>query len=160
MTFHDFVPVIGPGVFGLVFLGYGLLIRRRGKATLRWRPVQGKIVWSMLEEREVNRVRGSALPVTMTQYRPDVRYRYTVGGVEHECAQIYVGDKEWHKLRMTAQPTLDKYPVGRELRVFHNPANSEEAVLERGAFRGSAKFLLIGSGALSIALIGALILLT
>lgn len=160
MRFDDFVYVLPPALFGLAFLGYGLFIRGRAKATLRWRPVPGKIVWSLMDERQARFGRGAFGNARVTQYRPDVRYWYSVGGVEHECAQIFVGDKDWHSLRMTAQPTLDKYPVGRELRVFHNPARPEEAVLERGAVHGSTKYIVIGSGTLLIALAGAIILLT
>ena len=143
-------------LFGLAFGGHGLIVRARGKRTIRWKPAPAKIVWSMMDERIVTKGRGAVLRSEHAQYRPDVRYWYKVGGIEHECSQVFVGDREWTYIRPMAQATLDKYPVGRELRAFHNPSKPEEAVLERGQVRGSTKFLMIGIALLIAAALMAL----
>lgn len=88
----------------------------------RWRRVPGEIVSTRLVHM---RYPSSAA----RSYRPAVRYRYTVDGVEHEGNVLFHGmesggSKPW------AQRIADRYPPGARVTVMHHPVLPEKACLD------------------------------
>jgi len=70
-------------------------------------------------------------------YIPHVRYRYFVDRQEYQGDQIGFGDLQF-SIDRKAEAILEAYPVGGKVRVFINPLNPQEAVLDRQIFRPSA----------------------
>ena len=59
-----------------------------------------------------------------------LRYTYKVGGVEYAGDRIAIGDMSY-SLAADAKRELDElYPAGRPVKVYYNPANPAEAVLQ------------------------------
>jgi len=142
---RDFTPLQALALLGaaaILILGRGIWLYRRGKRTLRWRPVQGRITSSVIEERGF----GTLFTRQSRHYRGRIRYAYSVDERPYESDRVYFGDDRGHLRQMSVQPLLDRYPEGREVRVFHDPVNPSEAVLERGQTRGALLFLAIGGG--------------
>jgi len=68
-------------------------------------------------------------------YRPFVSYSYTVGGIPRGDTRITFaldGPPEFPKEKGLAWLN-QKYPVGKQVPVFYDPANPDRAVLEPGA---------------------------
>jgi hypothetical protein len=65
-----------------------------------------------------------------TSYSADLAYRYDVGG------QIFTGDRIRFGLSSSsharASSLVNAHPAGSAVRIFYNPANSREALLEPG----------------------------
>lgn len=122
---------------------YALYLFYRVRVTLRWRPVDGEITWSMIE----NRGRRSG-----EQWRPTIKYSYTIGTRRYEGSRVYYGAAEWRGSEQTSLDLTSRYTPGQKVSVFVNPANPKEAVLERGQSAAALRWLLtaIGLVALSV----------
>jgi hypothetical protein len=122
------------GIFGfasLVFIALGFWSLRKVFAARSWRAVPGRTVApteSMLEA-------GNGLPV--------VAYDYTVGGKSYQSTQVYVRLVRNKALYDAAR----RFPVGVPVRVYYNPKDPAQTVLERYGYenlRLPGIFLLIG----------------
>jgi hypothetical protein len=138
-----------PGVI-LFAVAYKLVEVRRARS---WPSTPGRVVASGTE----------ALPVpsggprsTDTELRnfARVEYVYTVGGREYRCDRVSIGENTGN---FEVPETSARYPVGKAVTVYYDPANPEQAVLERelpsGVGRGLAIFVgliaaLVGGGVL------------
>ncbi len=120
------------GFFGAI-AGAGLLVT--GIASRRWPHVAGEITLSRADY-EVRERDG----VTSTDYSPTVEYRYSVDGREYHGNEINV---RGHGTSLSeVQAILAKYPAGRAVNVYYNPARPAEALLEPGASWSTALVLL------------------
>lgn len=116
-----------------------------------WPSVRGKIVKSGVESYR-ERVGGANGTLT-TFYRPAVEYTYQVHGNTFTGNQIKLG-VAISGAQSYAEQVAAKYPVGRELDVHYDPANSTNAALENpGKF---AWFLLVLALALFALAVGQL----
>lgn len=115
--------------FVLIFGGLGYWMVKRSKqasavraASLSWMQTNGVVVTSRVE------VSGGET----TSVSPRVIYQYTVGAQTYQSDQIRAGD---HVFKISssadAYTTIDRYPVGKPVIVFYNPANPAQACLER-----------------------------
>lgn len=119
---------------------YGCYLYSRAQATLRWRPVDGKITWSMLEDRERSSRRDPH-----TQYRAAIKYSYALGGVPYEGTRVYYGATDWRDSDTLARTLVDRYPPGKMVRVFVDPAKPSESVLARGQDHIGRRWILIAA---------------
>jgi hypothetical protein len=83
-----------------------------------------------------------------------VQYTYTVDG------QQYVGKavRRFWKQRQDefltdydAQRVVKRYPAGESVTVYYNPESPEEAMLQRGVWRGTLALVLLGIAAVAFA---------
>jgi hypothetical protein len=92
-------------------------------SALAWRTTTGRVLKSRVE------VSGGG---ESTSVAARVEYAYDVNGRAYQSDQIRAGD---NVMRITssddAYKTIDRYPVGAIVTVYYNPANPQEAALER-----------------------------
>ena len=86
---------------------------------------------------------GKALFIGKTEKRNFARItdKYVVGGKKYISSQISIGEDLGND---DVQAKLERYPKGRVVEVFYDPAKPGKAVLERGLPKGCAKAGLYG----------------
>ena len=98
------------------------------KSSEHWPAVDGEIVESELESFYVRRRRGSGYV-----YNANITYIYSIGQQMYEGYAISIGEPKVSTRRQEgAQSVLNKYPVGKEVKVYFNPTDPQTAVLEPG----------------------------
>ncbi len=110
---------------GLVYLAIGVLVfgiwywlRRRIRRTMNWEQTSGSVIESRLEQSGVGED---------TQINAHLVYSYTVNGTSLRASSVnIIGFR-------TAFGIVRKYPVGKAVDVYFDPANPGSAVLERGS---------------------------
>jgi hypothetical protein len=112
------------GLMAVSVIVFRQLLRglRLGRASACWSRTEGHIVRVWVDERTGGEGE--------TTYYPHIEFRYEVGG------EVYDG-KEWthHGLVGTwenATAVCDRFPAGRKVDVFYDPADPVRAVLEQG----------------------------
>ena len=118
----------------LLLVVLGLINQRRAQASQAWPAVAGQITGSRL---------GTQSSDDGTSYFPMVHYQYAVAGQAYQNDRIVFGGGITGN-RGPAETILARYPVGHTVPVYYNPANPQEAVLER---RSGSTTLLVGIGA-------------
>jgi hypothetical protein len=154
MSFLPTVPLedlIVAAIAGVILLGVAVLFfgiggysRQKVKASQAWPSAPGRVVGSHVEESSGSE--GGAV------YRAAVRYTYTVGGQEFHNNRRLFGDTVSSGNRRGAERTAARFVAGSAVPVYYNPANPQDAVLERASgmaglmFGLGALFLLLGCG--------------
>lgn len=127
-----------------------------------YKPVSGYLRSSGWKETEGNIISTSIYEDTAgdeIRYRPQVAYWYSVDGRPRRGDQITFGSPD-QSSREKANKLLKRYEGKDTVKVFYNPANPEEAVLDRalafatwiglavvaGAFAGAVYALFNGVG--------------
>lgn len=140
------VTVMG-AIFALVaaiLIGIGVYGRGRAQASRQWPMVLGQVVSS--------RVTSSSSSEGGTTYEPDIRYAYDVGGRAYSSNRVVFGGFSGTGNPRDAQKHTTRYPAGAVVQVYYNPANPQDATLERRAgqagflFAFGGCFLVIGCG--------------
>jgi hypothetical protein len=139
------------GTLGGLFLGsvllvigyfvafvFGKPIVDKARASERWPTVEGRITTS-----EVQQHRGKKGKVT---FSANVGYDYQVDGQKLLGDTVWFGGNFSSSSSGLARQTVDRYPVGKQVRVSYDPAHPEVSVLEPGAFWSS--YLVYGIGLL------------
>jgi hypothetical protein len=111
------VSLLGAGTYNFIRTVQLVMLARRSRD---WPWVYGKIVGSRLSI--VARVRD-------TRFVAELRYRYTVDGREHEGERLNARPRIWG---IAAEYARDNYPRGRRVKVYYNPKNPAQALLEPG----------------------------
>ncbi len=108
-------------VIGIGIAADGLIRTQKGQDSLDWPFVSGQILTARIQE---------APSDEGTDYIPRVSYTYQVGDT------VYAGERITFRgnagSEAEAQAVLQRYPVGRTVRVYYNPNRLAEAVLEPG----------------------------
>lgn len=132
------VTVVG-GIFALVgaiILGVGAYVRGRAQASRQWPMVLGQVVSS--------RITSSSSSEGGTTYEPDIHYAFDVGGRAYNSRRVAFGGFTSTSNPRDAEKHTARYPVGAVVQVYYNPANPQDATLERRA--GNAGFLFAFGG--------------
>jgi len=114
--------------FGALALTIAWLQWRRGEASRGWTRTTGRVVVSQVDEIQGPSEQG------YPQYRPRIRYQFSVGGRSYEGDETAVGsaaapgssEAAW------ARKEVERFPAGSEVTVFYDPASPRRAVLEPG----------------------------
>jgi hypothetical protein len=143
--------LIALGITGLILLavaalliGIGWFSRQKVKASQAWPSAPGRVTGSGVEE--------SSGSEGGTVYRAAVHYAYTVGGQEYQNNRRVFGDSVSSSNRGAAERTAARFVPGSSVPVYYNPANPQDAVLERTSgvaglmFGLGALFLVLGCG--------------
>jgi len=116
-----FVVFAGVGI-GLTIYAYGL--HGKAKASKNWPPADGTISSSSVSQHKSS-------SKDSTTYHAEVYYKYSVNGTNYSNNQVTFGDygsgSPGH-----AQKIVNRYPAGKTVTVYYNPATPEESVLEPG----------------------------
>jgi hypothetical protein len=140
-TFIGPLAAIGAGVIGI---GAYLNLRRERLTSLRWPTVTGTITRSeVATEIDVSRD-DKGHETTEELFRASLQFAYRVGEREFHSSHWNWGWTSLHSDRSRAEAVIAKYPIGKKLAVYYNPAQPETAVLEPGDKSGVAAPLWAG----------------
>jgi hypothetical protein len=129
------------GVFGL-FLGVmGIITIISGGKQKKWPTVNGRVLASRLEEKR-EEVHDEERTRPRVGFAAVVEYEYIHQGERCTASTLSMAEKQY--ARSLAQKVIDKYPVGTTVKVYVNPENPVEAVLEPGGSLSGIMFLIIG----------------
>jgi Protein of unknown function (DUF3592) len=134
-----------PSLFGLVFIciggaiiSFALKMTAKARESLSWPSTDGEIAHSaVLYQTDTTATTNSA-----PTYKADVSYRYKVNGANYSSSRISLVD--FASTPGRAQNIVGRYPDRSTVRVYYNPANLEEAVLEPGSGSGISFLYAIG----------------
>ena len=125
LAFLTFLFAVIFGLLGLILLVVSLSNIKADQRCKDWPGVQGKIASSRIEKVYV-RVRGRS----SARYLPVIKYSYEVNGTAHQGARVGNGmNYGSHLTKMGAQQWKKRYPAGKEIMVYYNPADPGEALL-------------------------------
>lgn len=134
-----------PSLLSLVFICIGgaiisYAIRMAGKArqSTSWPSTEGEIAHSavLYQTDTTANANGAAT------YKADISYRYQVNGTNYSSSRISLVD--FASTAGRAQSTVGRYPDKSTVRVYYNPSNFAEAVLEPGGAAGINVLYLVG----------------
>jgi hypothetical protein len=112
--------MIPTSIAGMIVYKMGEVRRAAG-----WPSAQGRIVRSRLRAVDTKQPDGSSGRGNV----PDVRYVFSVDGVDYQGKRISIGEIRPDTPEVEA--ALERYQVDRTGPVFYNPDNPKESVLER-----------------------------
>ena len=107
------------------------------RRTNTWILTRGRVVRSQALQREVSKIQGTAT-------RPEIRnfasitYEFDAGGHKVTGTRVSIGEDLGN---FEVEETLARYPVGKRVEVYYDPANPAQAVLERELPMGSFLFM-------------------
>lgn len=150
-------PIIGIvciGFFALVFVivGVVMIVRsQRDKAKMHqaqnWPSVDGTVLESRVITSTSSDDEGGS-----DMYRPYVKYEYEASGGKYTNDKMSLGMVYSTSNQKKSQETVARYPAGKAVKVYVNPANPAESTLEQ---KGSTTAtLVIGIVLLVIGLCG------
>ncbi len=143
------------GIFLLIFLGGGsyfivrsIRYRKNAKQSLSWPSVSGHVLKFYVFERWSSNVDSMSI-----WYEPHIEYEYQVMGTTYTSDRLYIGPNiSFLKLRRS-QDIINRLTDGVTVKVFYNPDDPSEAVLDH---RSSGTFSLITG--ITLAFIGLFLL--
>lgn len=115
-------------VVGLILLAIGGRQLYQGEQSKGWPTVQGKIAVAELGKR-VDRDNDNS--TVSTTYSADISYDYIVADVTYINGDVHFGAMSSSD-PSAARRLLQRYPVGKVVTVYYNPAQPQQAVLEPG----------------------------
>ncbi|MGC1780247.1 MAG: DUF3592 domain-containing protein [Xanthobacteraceae bacterium] len=128
------VVLIAFGVIAIVIgaVPYIVQFRQglRADASKKWPSASGTITSSALER----------LPDRKWRYRAALQYRYRAGGKDYQSSRVFWGGNEGREKHMAS--VVETYPAGAKVRVFYNPNDPAEAVLDPIQNTGSRQMVL------------------
>jgi hypothetical protein len=140
---------IGLWFFGIMLLvispiaGYVTIMKVvNAHASADWPTITGTVTESRLKE---DRVKQQG--IEKVSYTPEVRYRYEVAGRPYsgyKIGQFSGGYSE----KGDAQAVLGRYQLNGQVKVYHDPNNPAEAILEPGMATTDYFYLAVGPGML------------
>lgn len=137
-------------VLGAFLVWQGWRRQQSVKASMSWPYVQGRVIAASV--RQVVE-RGDADSRDTTKYVPLVQYEYQVGGTTFQGNRLAFQEKSYSSNKK-AFALVAAYAAGSPVWVFFDPANPQNAVLERKA-HGNNIILVVG-GVLVLAAVASL----
>lgn len=142
------------GIFAAAMLGliaFAVIVKlREAQAAKNWQSTSGKIIRS-----EIRTIRKRGLEERETvRSAPAIAYEYNVGGKRYKGERISLAE---NLPESEIEATLARYPLGAQVTVYYDPANPQQAVLERDLPPDFGKglagmFAFLGGGALLVLL--------
>jgi hypothetical protein len=121
-------------LFLSVFVIVGMVVAWQGKKRLAiakrsagWPYVMGKVISSEMEiDRDTDSDRGTSIT-----YSAEVMFEYEVGGVSYAANRVSFG-QYGSSSPGPARKILNKYPADEAVKVYYDPADPQNSVLEPG----------------------------
>jgi hypothetical protein len=146
-------------VGGVFCVGEYVRTRRLASASLRWPTASGKITrCGVIEEVIEEKTEHDNRPTTTRmrhRYQVDLRYAYRVGKRDFNGTEIDWGGTMISGLREVAEKTAARYHPGQSVKVYYDPDQPGQAVLEPASGEGALGPLI---GAAVCAIVGGLFL--
>lgn len=108
-----------PFIMGLLFIVLGIRNHTLGKQSEKWPVAEGNLV-------------SESSAMQKKKKRIHVFYEYRVNGVTYKNSRVNFRDDKASKRKIR-----DQYNVGDKLKVYYEPDDPEQSVLEPGATLGS-----------------------
>lgn len=102
----------------------------RADASKKWPTASGVVTSSALER----------LPDRKWRYRAALQYGYRVGAKDYQSSRVFWGGNEGREKQIAS--VVETYPAGAKVRVFYDPNNPAEAVLDPIQNTGSRQMVL------------------
>lgn len=122
-------------VIGVALAAWGWTVLQNARASAEWPTAVGVITGAELDH---------SSDEDGDSWQPRVSYRYLAEDVQRTGVTIKFGENSYDS-RRTAEEILARYPVGRPVAVYYDPADPETSVLEPGVTAGSYILLAVGS---------------
>ncbi len=120
---------------------YGINMLTRGKVSHSWPECQGTVISSDIKQE----TKTDSYEKQIVIYRAHVVYSYSVNGKTFKSNRIAFESYSTN-LKGEALAVVDKYPLGKTIMVYYDPANPGSSILEKSA--SNAAFFVIGIGCL------------
>ena len=135
ISLSDLPPIeaVGIAAMGGAMTGYGIAFGSEARAMQRWPQVEGTIRRSEVEEYYDH----SGDDHGQTLYRPAITYDFVVGDRHYRGERIEVA-VTGTSFRSHAESIIARYPSGKRVVVYYDPANPRECLLERASAPGWA----------------------
>lgn len=146
------VTIVPFAIIALIMLLVVLRNGARVRASRNWDSTTGRVLYSGIGSRRSTGSSGS----TSTTYYPQVAYEYEVRGQRYQSQRLSFGTVGYGSHR-TAETKAAQYIVGAPVEVFFDPANPDQAVLER---RSGTNKALVFAVALIVVILVATVALT
>jgi hypothetical protein len=131
---------------GAAIISYAIRMAAKATQSLSWPSTDGEIAHSaVLYQADTTATTNSA-----ATYKADISYRYKVSGANYSSSRISLVD--YASTSGHAQSIVGRYPDKSTVRVYYNPANHAEALLEPGSTGGINFLYLIGGGFAAVGL--------
>ena len=142
-TVEIVMRVVGSGAVALGLLTAYATVRMRVKVgqSHKWPTVPGKIVASELES-DTNRHDQKRI----TTYAAAIRYAYEVDGKPYESDQIQLGGSSETSQPEEFEGMVKRYPEGKRVKVYYDPADPATATLEPGEMGGIFNMAMVAGG--------------
>ena len=128
---HDVAPVIFLiGLYGLVRM---MIIWKKGAQTTQWPAVEGVVTSVGVEKTRKsasNIGKGNGPKVTF--YKPRITYSYEIQGKSFIGKQVQYGMAKRQRVKLVAQQDICAYSVHQTVRVYYDPNEPKESVLQIG----------------------------
>ncbi len=114
--------------FGAAIALFALMFQRQASVAKKWPVVQGRIKTSGLEEFRAAPEEGRSHGTT--QFQSKVTYAYRYNGIDYSSSQASYDGQVSSTSRWMMERIAKKYPNGKIVDVYVNPANPSQGVLE------------------------------
>jgi hypothetical protein len=125
-------------VIGAAMIGYAIRMTGRARQSLSWPSTEGEIAHSAV----LYKTETAATTSNAGTYQADISYRYKVNGVNYSSSQISLLD--FSSTAARAESIVRNYPDKSTVRVYYNPSDFSESVLEPGGAGGINLLYAIG----------------
>ncbi len=134
---------------GLFAIALGTVRAKEAWQAKSWPTAQGRIILSKVTEGRLSKSR-----IRVARLCIELDYLYLADGVAYEGHRLNAG---WHCFasEQRIRELLKKYPSGKEVKVYYNPENPSQAMLEPGL--DWSIFFLWGVGFITVSLMWPLI---
>lgn len=119
---------------------FGLQRYRKGSATYKWPQAPGEILSSEVERQVSEDMDFRGIP----SFHPKISYTYTVNGRNYTSDQVSILDHGTGDPKGHARKLVQKYRVNKKVKVYYNPQDSSDAILEPGISPGCYLMMISG----------------
>jgi hypothetical protein len=119
---------------GAIWLLWSLYSLRKGGKSENWNRTTGIITKSVITDLSIRKGHGTC---------PIIHYEYSLDGRTYKSDRITWGNVHSSCTRSASAKVTDKYKEGKEVKIYYNPDNISESVLEPGAAQGARLSLVV-----------------
>ncbi|MDD3296429.1 MAG: DUF3592 domain-containing protein [Candidatus Omnitrophica bacterium] len=134
---------------GIEFFAYS--VYKDSQDAKAWPMTAGRVISSEIHS---HRSHSASSRHSSIMYSAGVAFEYSVAGRTYTSKKISLGECG-SSSRSDAQKVVDKYPQGKEIAVYYNPANPGSAMLEPGKIGGIFIPFIVGAMFIVVGILGA-----
>lgn len=119
-------------IFGICLLGLGFYFQKKAESIDRWPSINGKVIATKVVQSTIEKSLRSNDGATESKlsFCPVIEYEYTVNDKRYTSDRLSLSVDQRSSPRYL-EPILKKYAPGTAVKVFYNPDNPADAVLEK-----------------------------